>query len=316
MPPKRMSVIEPTYQESEGSNQMYLQPYARGEIRDGRLQFASSDDWENALSHGVFYLKSPAGIDYSAGFRFCEMFYLERTQGEDDPYKGFKSDRFDGSVLGYSDTGSDQVERFQMELHLWERYLPLPVVSLLHSLNELARVVVCEFFDHCGVNPHHIAQITGGINTNEALQYCIFNNFDSKKVAADGFTPHKDSGFIQLMYINESGLEIREGDRWVPLEPASDCLIAIMGHSLEILTARMATKAMSAYHRVRSIDSRTNGQKDRTSFGVYIGPKFEQDLYQYDEAGNLSCFQSFMAFQRKKAIEMGYEFHPALDAAV
>lgn len=303
------------YQGAEGGKQMYLQRYARGEIRNGRLQFAGSDDWEHALSHGVFYLKSPADIDYSAASRFCELFYLERTQRQDesDSYKGFKSDRFDGSVLGYSDTGSDQVERLQLELHLWERYLPPSVVSILHRLNELARFVVLEFFDHCVVNPLHIAQITGGMPTNEALQYCIFNNFDSKKIAADGFTPHKDSGFIQLMYINESGLEIWENDRWVSLEPASGYLIAIMGHSLDILTARMTTKAMAAYHRVRSCEARTDDRKNRTSFGVYIGPKFEQDLYQYDEMGNLSRFQSFMSFQREKAIEMGYEFHPALD---
>lgn len=290
-----------------------LQRYARGEIRNGRLQFAGSDDWEHALSHGVFYLKPPADIDYSAGSRFCELFYLERTQDQDSSYKGFKSDRFDGSVLGYSDTGSDQVERFQLELHLWERYLPSSVVSILHSLNELARLVVLEFFDHCGVNPLHIDQITGGMCTNETLQYCIFNNFDSKKIADDGFTPHKDSGFIQLMYINESGLEIWKDNRWVSLEPASGYLIAIMGHSLEILTARMNTKAMAAFHRVRSCEARADDRNDRTSFGIYIGPKFEQDLYQYDEMGNLSRFQSFMSFQREKAIEMGYEFHPALD---
>ena len=293
-----------------------FQHYAKGEIQGGRLYFKSDSDnnWEKALSHGVFYLKSPTNVDYSAGSRFCELFHSERTHEEDDPYKGFKDKQFDGSVLGYSDTGSDQVERFQLEFHLWERYLPLPVVSLLGCLNELARVVVHEFFDHCGVDPLHIPQITGGINTNDALQYCIFNNFDSKKIGADGFTPHKDSGFIQLMYINESGFEIWEGKRWIPLEPVSGYLIAIMGHSLEILTARMTTKAMSAYHRVRSIEPKTPSRKNRTSFGVYIGPRFEQDLYQYDEAGNLSRFQSFMSFQREKATDMGYEFHPALNA--
>lgn len=287
---------------------------ARAEIKDGALHFETSSGWDDLLTQGVLYLKVPADLDLAPGVRLCESYYLDRTGGEGDEYRGFRSTRFEGSVLGYSDTGSDQVERVQLELALWERHLPPPVAGLLHQLNELSRVFVREVFARCGVASRDVAAITGGLDTNEALQYCIFNNFESRKQGADGFTPHKDSGFVQLMCIREPGLELWQRGRWVPVDPLPGYLIAITGHSLEVLTARMAARATAPLHRVRSIELRAGG-RDRTSFGVYIGPRFDQDLYQYDDRGRLVALQSFLSFQREKAIEMGYEFasvHSAL----
>jgi hypothetical protein len=290
---------------------MAFQPHARAEIRDGSLHFETPDGWQDARTRGVFYLKAPSDVDYSAGVRFCESYHLERTGHADDPYRGFRAARLDGSVLGYSSAGNDQVERVQLELRLWERHLPAELPPILHGLNRLARTAVHGFFARCGVEPAHVAQVTGGMDTDEALQYCIFNNYASRTVAADGFTPHKDSGFITIMYSTEPGLEALEDGRWVPVDPIPGYLTAINGHSLEVLTARMPRPAAASYHRVRPMAPRP-GREDRTSFGVYIGPRFEQDLYQYDESGNLTRFQSFMSFQRQKAAEMGYEFHPAL----
>jgi len=290
---------------------------ARAEIRDGSLRFSTPGGWQDALTRGLFYLRSPDDLDYAAAIRFCESFYLERTGAANDDYKGFRRATFEGSVLGYSDAGKDQVERVQLELGLWQRYLPAAVSPVLHRLNDLARTVVRSLFARCGVQPAHVAQITGGMDDNEALQYCIFNNFESRKRSADGFTPHKDSGFVQIMYSPEPGLEIWENAQWAPLDPLPGHLIAVSGHSLEVLTARLATRAAAAYHRVRSIAARPTEQKDRISFGVYIGPRFEQDLFQYDETGDLTRFKSFLAFQKQKAAEMGYEFgdiHPALGA--
>lgn len=286
---------------------------ARAEIRDGQLCFETAG-WDELLSQGVLYVKVPPELDLAPGVRLCESYHLDRTGDEGDEYRGFRTARFAESLLGYSDTGSDQVERVQLELALWERHLPPPVARLLQQLNELSRVFVREVFARCGVAARDVATITGGMETDEALQYCIFNNFESRKLGADGFTPHKDSGFVQLMCIREPGLELWDGQRWQPVDPLPGYLIALTGHALEVLTARLATRAMAPYHRVHSIAARDGGT-DRTSFGVYIGPRFDQDLYQYDDRGQLVALQSFLSFQREKAIEMGYEFasvHSAL----
>jgi hypothetical protein len=288
--------------------------HPRAEIRNGELHFETADGWRDALASGVFYLRSPGDLDYAPGVRMCESYHLDRAGGDDDRFRGFRDAALDGSVLGYSSAGNDQVERVQLELRLWSRYLPAETVPMLRRLNELARAVVHGLFARCAVDPAHVAQITGGMDRDEALQYCIFNNYASRTVAPDGFTPHKDSGFTTLMYSTEPGLEACEHGAWRPVDPVPGFLTAITGHALEILTARMARPAAASYHRVRPM-APAPARKDRISFGVYIGPRFEQDLYQYDEAGRLTRFQSFMAFQRQKAAEMGYEFHPALASA-
>jgi hypothetical protein len=290
---------------------MSVRNHACAELRDGSLFFHSPYGWQDALSSGIFYLKAPEVLNYAVGLRFCELYHLSRTGGPDDAYRGFRDAKLEGSVLGYSSAGNDQVERIQLELALWERYLPPEIPPLLHGLNRLGRDVVKNFFSRCGVEPGHIAKLTGGMETDDALQYCIFNNYDSCRSDVDGFTPHKDSGFVTIIYSTEPGLEALENGAWVPVDPIPGYLTVINGHSLEVLTARMPVAAAASYHRVRTIPHVT-GRVNRTSFGVYIGPRFDQDIYQYDERGTLTRYQSFLSFQRQKAAEMGYEFHSAL----
>ncbi len=293
---------------------MPRESHARAEIRDGELQFERDDGWADALARGLFYLRAPAGLDYAAGERFCHSYHLPRDGGPEDPYRGFRDAPLEGSVLGYSSAGNDQVERVQLELRLWERHLPPELPPLLHPLNRAARTIVHAFLARCGARPGDVARITGGMDTDDALQYCIFNYYASSAAAPIGFTPHKDSGFITIMYSLEPGLEALEDGSWVSIDPVPGYLTVLLGDSIEILTARQPTRAAAPYHRVRHM-ARARPTPDRISFGVYIGPRFEQDLYQYDAAGELVPLQSFLSFQRNKAVEMGYEFHPALASA-
>ncbi len=292
---------------------MAYHPHARAELRGGELHFETPDGWNNALARGLFYLRAPE-LDYASGMRLCRSYHLPRTGGPDDAYRGFREARLDGSVLGYSSAGNDQVERVQLEIALWERYLPAEVVPVLRALNDVARATVHAFFARCGVRPADIPRITGGMDGDTALQYCIFNNYASSAAADIGFTPHKDSGFITIMYSTEPGLEAFEDGAWVPADPVPGYLTMLHGDAMEVLTARLPESAAATYHRVRHMDPSPDAT-DRTSFGVYIGPRFDQDLYQYDPRGELVPYQSFLSFQRNKAVEMGYEFHPALASA-
>lgn len=285
----------------------------QGHIVDGRLHLDAERDWEQLLSRGLVRLAIPAQIAVGEGVRFCEEFHRPRQGDDADLYRGFRERSLEGSVLGYSDAGNDQCERVQLELKLWGDYLPPAVTQMLHAINDAGRAIIRTVFDRCGVDPADIATITGGMERNDALQYGIFNNFESKKQGLDGFTPHKDSGFIQLMYVHEEGFEAEHDGRWVPVPPSKSHFVAILGHSMEVLTAKLPVRATASYHRVASTVRRP-GAKDRTSFGIYVGPRFEQYLYQYDEQRKLRAYMSFEAFQRQKAREMGYDFHPALEA--
>jgi hypothetical protein len=289
---------------------MPFQLHACGEIKNGELVFEDPDEWKGTLARGLFYLKIPADLDCDPCVSFCRSFYLDGDA--DDPYRGYKTKKLEGTVLGYSDAGADQVEQVQLEKHLWPRYFHHDVSSCLMALNALMRDVTLAFFKKVGVRPDDVDRITGGVSQDRSLQYAIFNTFPPRRGNADGFTPHKDSGFMTLIHNTLPGLEAWEAGAWQPIAPLPGYVIALAGESMEVLTQDCPTPCAAVYHRVRTAHRVDPPALDRVSFGVYIGPRFDQDLYRYASDGELVVHSSFMDFQRKKAAEMGYEFHPAL----
>jgi isopenicillin N synthase-like dioxygenase len=155
--------------------------------------------------------------------------------------------------MGYSQTVNDQDELLQIEAHLWAEYLPAAVAELLWSLNELSRTVLTELFVRAGVDPSHIDTVASGVSKNEALQYCIFNHYRSALRQSVGLTAHKDSGFITTLYTTEPGLESWKNDRWVPLDPLESHFTVVLGHSFEVLTAKMSKPTISCVIRIAPI---------------------------------------------------------------
>jgi isopenicillin N synthase-like dioxygenase len=117
-----------------------------------------------------------------------------------------------------------------------------------------------------------------------------------------------------LLYTTTSGLESWHDGRWIPLDPLPGHFTLVLGHAFEVLTEKMHTPVNASYHRVRKMPELRSGQADRFSFGSYLGPRWDQDLYQYD-GETLRAVQSVVAFQRQKAAEMAYEFHPKIERA-
>ena len=281
-------------------------------LTDNGLSFEESDGLPRTLAHGLLYVRYPQSCDFDPGVKFARSYYLDADPGDADPFRGYRVRPLDGTQLGYSDPSADQVELFQLELPLWRRYLPPELATLLHNMNDVAKHVLFAICDAVGVREEHHDQIALGVSKDEALQYCIFNHYRRVRSSSVGFTAHKDSGFITVLYTTEAGLETLEDDRWLDVVPRPRHFTVVLGHSLEVLTANLARPARASYHRVRS------GQgdaPDRFSFGVYVGPHFEQDLYQYDCQGNLDVHMSFLDFQKIKAEEMQFEFHPKLSVA-
>ncbi|MFK0271631.1 2OG-Fe(II) oxygenase family protein [Pseudomonas asiatica] len=284
-------------------------PSAR--IINGILYFKEDDGIERTQQFGAFYLEHPSNFDFSAGIKLAQNYYLEEDNDVDSLYKGFHRKDLQKSLLGYSCSETDQDELLQLECTLWDEYLPNPVAKLLWAMNDLNRAVLIQLFLIAGIEEKYINKITGGLSSNQALQYCIFNHFRSDAPHPVGLTAHKDSGFTTLLYTTEPGLESLEGDLWIPFNPLPGHFTVVLGHSLEILTEHSSKPFKSSYHRVQKILPRT-GKADRFTFGSYIGPRWDQKLYQFKN-GNLTATQSFIEFQRQKALEMGYPFHPNVD---
>lgn len=280
------------------------------------LRFADDDGLDRARRHGAFYLKQPEDLDFGPGIRLAQNYYLDPDGGPDDAYRGYRNRDLGKSLMGYSQTGHDQDELLQIESWLWAEYVPETVGDLLWVINDLSRRALSGLFALLDVPLEGVDTITGGMSTNNALQYCIFNHYISTVGHPVGLTAHKDSGFVTTLYTTEAGLESLENNEWVPFDPLEGYFTVVLGHSLEVLTARTALPVSASYHRVRGMTPRTAGKPDRFTFGSYIGPRWDQYLYQYSPEGILEPVEPFLAFQKRKAAEMAYEFHPRVEQAL
>lgn len=282
--------------------------YPKAKLDNKNLVFETPDGLNNALSMGVFYVKIQDNFDHYTAKKFANSYYLDKD-GMDDEYKGFKNAKLENSILGYS-SPNDQVELLQLEIKLWHKYFAPDVVNMLTQLNEVSKIVLEAIFNAIGVKKEDVDQITGGLDDNNGLQYCIFNHYRSSHNAI-GFTAHKDSGFITTLYSIEPGLEAYQDGKWIPVDPINNYFTVNLGHALEVLSAKMQRPVHAIYHRVRKT-LKSEKELDRFSIGSYIGPRFDMDLFQYQENGELKSVQKFIDFQISKAKEMDYEFHPRI----
>jgi isopenicillin N synthase-like dioxygenase len=285
-------------------------------FQDRALHFVEPDGFEHARSLGAFHLCHPDDFDFRAGVELAQKYYLPAGVGPDAAFRGYRTRSLSRSLLGYSQTGSDQDELLQIEANLWHEYLPHDTATLLWRMNNLSRAVLSDLFLRAGVAPADIDTVAGGMSKDEALQYCIFNHYRSEVDQPIGLTAHKDSGFITMLYTTEPGLESQEGQDWIAFDPLPGHFTIVLGHSFEVLTEKLPNPVKASYHRVRRMATRKAGAPDRFTFGVYIGPRWDQPIYQYNATGTLSDVGTFLDFQRAKAAEMAYEFHPRVDSAM
>lgn len=280
--------------------------FPKAEIYNDALFFKNDIDYELALKEGVFFVKIPEDIDLYSGIKFCENFYKEKNNSVEDKYRGFNKLSYEDSILGYSDR-HDQVEQVQLEISLWNKYFTKELEGLLRKMNKFSLLIVENIFEKVGIESKYWDVITGEASKDQALQYCIFNHY---RPEADrvGITKHKDSGFITTLYSPEPGLEAFTHGAWSPINPEDGYFTINLGHSFEVLTEKQNMPVVAVEHRVREI-KKTNNDPDRYSFGTYIGPRFDMNLFQYQN-NKLVFYQTFIEFQKIKAREMGYEFHP------
>lgn len=290
---------------------MILQPPVFG---PDRLDLPSSSGWiPDAFELGLFHFRLPSALDLSAAALFNKTFYTEATGHPGDDYRGFKTNSLSRSKLGYTDPLGDQVEFLQIELELWKTYFPPAVADVLLEMMKIAKFILKDIFRALKIDEEDLNTICGDLESNDLLQYCIFNHYRSGKSVTRGFTNHKDSGFLTILFSPEAGFETFHRGEWVPVAMREDCFLVVLGHTLEILTKKMPEPCSASFHRVIAAPAQLNSGCDRHSFGVYIGPRFDMSLFQYSETGVLSEFCSFLTFQKQKAAEMGYEFHPRIE---
>lgn len=281
----------------------------RSTIVDHELTFERPDDVERALRLGAFLVAVPEGLSMEPGLELCRNFF-KPAHGPDDRYRGHTTEEHADSKLGYSDR-PDQVEQLQLESAHWDKYLPAEVTALLREMEALTLDTLHGVMAAAGVPRTDWDTITGEASIGNGWCHSTVNHYRAHLAGRNGIVDHTDSGFITLLYADQPGLEVfYEGD-WLPVEVQAEHLIVNLGDCLEILTRNLPRPITAVVHRVpESLPNRENG--DRSSFTVFMGPRYDMAIYQYDADGILTEHRGFRDFSVDKAAQLGYEFHPRL----
>ncbi|MGR3932426.1 2OG-Fe(II) oxygenase family protein [Streptomyces sp. BRA346] len=275
-------------------------------VKAGRLRFASAGDADQALRLGAFNLAVPEDLDVTAGLAFCRSFYKPATDSH-DRYHGHREHGHPDSKLGYEDR-PDQVEQLQLESFLWQRYLPGEVTTVLRRMRELTLDTLYGVFDAIGIPEEDRELVTGGARKDTGLCYTTVNHYRAGLSDRSGIVEHSDSGFITTICTDQPGYEILHEGRWLPVRERAGHFTVNLGDAFRVLTRKLPRPVTAVYHRVPELRPDA-GAPDRSSFTVYMGPRYDMSLYQYDTQGELREFQGFREFSVEKAGKLGYEFH-------
>ncbi|MFD9904549.1 2OG-Fe(II) oxygenase family protein [Streptomyces sp. NPDC059063] len=276
-------------------------------VDGGRLRFATSDGADEALSLGAFNLAVPDGLDVSAGLAFCRSFYQPASGDPHDRHRGHREHGHPASQLGYEDR-PDQVEQLQLESRLWQEYLPDEVTAVLRRMRDLTLDTLYGVFDAAGVPEEDRELITGGARQDTGLCYTTVNHYRAGLSDRAGIVEHSDSGFITTICTDQPGYEILHRGRWLPVRERPGHFTVNLGDAFRVLTRKLPRPVTAVYHRVPELRPDA-GAPDRSSFTIYMGPRYDMSLYQYDTRGTLHEYQGFRDFSVEKAGKLGYEFH-------
>ncbi|MDG9719745.1 2OG-Fe(II) oxygenase family protein [Streptomyces sp. DH24] len=276
-------------------------------VETGGLRFASADDADRALALGAFNLAVPDDLDVSAGLAFCRSFYRPAGDDPTDRHRGHREHGHPESKLGYEDR-PDQVEQLQLESHLWQRYLPDEVTAVLERMKKLTLETLYGVFDAAGVPEKDRDLVTGGARQDTGLCYTTVNHYRAGLSDRAGIVEHSDSGFITTICTDQPGYEILHEGRWLPVRERAGHFTVNLGDAFRVLTRKLPRPVTAVYHRVPELRPDA-GAPDRSSFTIYMGPRYDMPLYQYDTEGRLREFQGFREFSVEKAGKLGYEFH-------
>lgn len=264
---------------------------ARASVRGSELVFESSGGFAEALRDGCFALAIPPDLDLTPGLTLAREFY--RTVCDGDPstgaYRGFR-DRADV----YFDREHFQTEHVLIDGPGRLRQFPAALVAMCDRMNDLGVLVLRQVLVAVGVPRGLWSQVTGGAIDNAGTHWYASSHYRPERDQL-GCAPHRDTGFVTILYIDQEGLEASIDGEWVSVDPVPGHFIVNFGGSLEILTDATHTPVRAILHRVRQT-VRVPGLEDRFSFAAFVNPPATGMLYRCDANGGAAPYQSVEDF--------------------
>lgn len=260
----------------------------RAEKREGDLFFDSPSGFTRALEDGCFLLKIPFGLDIGPGLRLAREFY--------HPADGL-------GFSGYADGGDNGVyfdrEHFQTEHILADkaargRLFPQQLRTMCDEMDALALFVLRLTLRALSVPEALWSCLTSGAIEGRGAHWFACSHY---RVERDqlGCAPHKDTGFVTILYIDQEGLEAEvEGD-WLSIDPAPGYFVVNYGGAFELLTSGLPRPVRAIHHRVRKCCPQPAGE-DRFSFAAFANPPATGDLHRIFDDHRVEVVQSVESF--------------------
>lgn len=245
---------------------------------------------EQALRQGFCYAEIPADIDLTPAKLFAQNVRAnEETLRKHDL----------GMHCGFQVREGTQAVVFNAKQPDWDVY-PDDVRVVGESMNRLATTILTEALTLLSVPEEQWNRVTGELTNGKGTNVFSFNHYQpgNEKI---GLIPHKDMGWITVLFIDKLGLEAKVDGEWASVPPKEGYFVINFGKAFEILMGD-SDKLAASVHRVRQLT------EDRASFGIFINHNEGTSICQMSPDGAITekqtyeeylsgCFAEFHALQ-------------------
>ena len=264
--------------------------FERAALRDGALVFTTPGGLDKALGEGGFFLEIPHDLDLAPAIRLSREFYRERgADSESNTYRGFR-----GREGVYFDREHFQTEHVLVDRPARVTNFPPALVATCDAMNDVALALLRNVLTHLRIPSELWHKVTGGAVDNRGTHWFASSHYRPERDQM-GCAPHKDTGFMTVLYIDQEGLEASLGGEWVSIDPVPGHLVINFGASLEILTRLTSCPVRAILHRVRQT-STDPSREERFSFAAFVNPPATGWLYECHHDQTAKPYQSVEQF--------------------
>lgn len=216
-----------------------------------------------AASKGIFYLAIPPNFmkHIDDAIVFCYEFFTNAR------IKACSS----GKYGGYYEHEAGQIESFHVEKKDWGKILSPSLRLIANDMNLLTLSILENILKISGVPRRMWEQGTGNVVNGGGQHHFSFNHYRTQRSICNA---HYVSGFMSIIFIEQTKLEARVDNEWLEIEPLDGYFIVVLGKALETLINNTDI-VVAPLHRVRQ--RWTEG----TGFGISCDGDSSAPVMQY-----------------------------------
>lgn len=229
-----------------------------------------------AARQGFFYLEmSP---EYKQliphAVHFGNTFY------KDDYYRNLQLPGYSG----YKDRQTAQAEGFYCRETLWNEVYAPSITQLARGMKHDAEHIFSRLLAVLMPNTDQatLERITGGLLSGNGLYHLSYKHY-RPEMEIVGLPPHRDFGYVTVLYIDKPGLHAKIDGTWYPIPPRENHFIVNFGKAFELLI-NDPERLKASWHYVEQITHEKHGG-DRMCFALFSDNNLEYPLYQMAKDG-------------------------------